>query len=146
MIVEPEQLPAAFEGKGRQLAFHDAETRLNPEVPFSPGLWVKFKDLGPVDSAWIRATGNVWFSCPASEVKCSLVATCNHNGTNYKYMFVALEYADLKPNQWNRVSIDYLIPLAPDPEDVLQAYFWYRGNGEILVDDIKIEFYGDSLL
>lgn len=116
--------------------------KMSPVVTFSPGLWIRFKDLNPGDSSWLRATGYVWFSCPPADVKCSLVATCNHNGINFKYMFVALEYEDLKPGQWNRVSIDYHIPRAPDQEDVLQAYFWYRGSGEMLVDDLSIEFYG----
>jgi hypothetical protein len=111
---------------------------LSSRVQFSPGLWVKFRDLTPGDSSWIRATGYVWFSCPPGEVKCSLVATCNHNGVNFKYMFIALEKENLKPNQWNRVSIDYRIPQAHGPEDVLQAYFWYRGKGEVLVDDVEV--------
>ena len=155
-------LPAAPEGKGKRLAFHDFESgdaadtashlaipgfkgkqslRLSSKVPFSPGLWIRFKDLRPGDSAWIRATGYVWFSCPVAEAKCSLVATCNHNGINYKYLFVPVEKQDVKPGRWNRISIDYRIPPAPDHDDVLQVYFWYRGSGEMLVDDIEVDFF-----
>ena len=161
-IEEPEKLPEAMNNSGRQLAFYDFESgncrdtsmhislkghggtqsfRMTPKVEFSPGLWIKFKDLNPGDSSWIRATGYVWFSCPPAGVKCNLVVTCNHKGVNYKYMFVALETLNLKPNQWNLVSIDYHIPQAPDREDVLQAYFWYRGSSEMLADDFKIEFF-----
>jgi hypothetical protein len=39
------------------------------------------------------------------------------------------------------VSIDYRIPPPPDHEDVLQAYFWYRGNGELLVDDVEVDLF-----
>jgi hypothetical protein len=159
---ETEHLPASLAGKGKTLAFHDFESvdirdtsqhlapsgyrgrqslKMNANVPFSPGLWMKFKDIDPGRPCWIRVTGFVWFSCLPSEVKCSLVATCNHNGVNYKYMFVPLELKSLKQNQWNGVSIDYAIPEAPDREDVLQAYFWYRGNGEMLVDEIVVEFF-----
>ena len=114
---------------------------MSSKVPFSPGLWIKFTDLHPGDDLWIRASGYVWFSCPAAEAKCSLVATCNHNGVNYKYMFVPIEKEEVKPGQWNRISIDYHVPPPPSREDVLQAYFWYRGNGVMLVDDIEVKFF-----
>ena len=115
-------------------------------VPYSPGLWTRFKDLNPGDSSWIRVTGFVWFSFPAAGLKCNLVATCNHKGLNYKYMFVDLGRENLKPGQWNKVGIDYRIPTPPDPEDVLQAYFWYRGGGEMLVDDINIVIFTPAKL
>jgi hypothetical protein len=144
-VAEREYLPEHLEGKGTRLAFHEQSLKLNSGMPFSPGLWIRFSDLNPGDQDWIRATGLVWFSCPADEVKCSLVATCNHNGVNFKYMFVALEYENLLPNQWNRVSIDYRIPPAPRGDDVLQAYFWHRGGAELLVDDIEIEYYANQI-
>jgi hypothetical protein len=160
--VEREKLPANLEGDGRRLAFHDFESgnatdtashlatrghtgkqslKMNSRVNFSPGLWIKFKELNPGDGAWIRATGYVWFSGSPSDVKCCLVATCNHQGVNFKYMFVALEKEKLQPNRWNRISIDYQIPPPPDREDVVQAYFWYRGNGEMLVDDVEVTLF-----
>ena len=160
--VEREKLPAALEGKGKRLAYHDFEAgnagdsasnlavaghggkqslKMSSRVPFSPGLWIKFRDLNPADSAWIRVTGYVWFSCLPAQAKCSLVATCNHNGVNYKYLFIPIETENLQQNQWNRVSIEYRIPLAPDRDDVLQAYFWYRGKGELLVDDVEVELF-----
>ncbi|MEI6682356.1 MAG: hypothetical protein WCO44_06995 [Bacteroidota bacterium] len=115
--------------------------RMRSWVPYSPGLWMKFRELKPGDSTWLRITGYVWFSCPPRDLKCSLVATCNRKGVNFKYMFMALEKENLKPNQWNRVTMDYRIPRAPDGEDVVQVYFWYRGKGEMLVDDIDIRLY-----
>ena len=158
-ICEREQIPDTTGMIIKRLAYHDFESGnagdtathlafrghsgkqalvMSSKVLFSPGLWIKFKDFNPGDSSWIRVTGYVWFSCPVSEAKCSLVSTCNHNGINYKYMFIPIEKEEVKPNQWNRISIDYRIPPAPDREDVIQAYFWYRGNGEMLVDDIEI--------
>ncbi|MFZ4521614.1 MAG: hypothetical protein ACOYNC_07910 [Bacteroidales bacterium] len=159
---EREQLPPGFEGSGKRLAFYDFESgnandsashltfsghsgkqslKMSSKVSFSPGLWIKFKDLKPGDSSWIRVTGYVWFTCPPGEVTCNLVATCNHAGVNFKYMFVALENENLGAGKWNKVTIDYHIPPAPDAEDVVQAYFWYRGKGEMLVDDIDAEYF-----
>ena len=160
--IEREKLPAVLEGKGKLLVLHDFESgnaadtasqlaaighggkqslKMSSRVIFSPGLWIKFKDLNPGDSSWIRASGYVWFSCSPAEVNCRLVATCNHKGVNYKYLFTPFETENLKPNQWNRVSIDYHILPAPDREDVLQAYFWYRGNGVLLLDDVEIQLF-----
>ncbi|MCX6304422.1 MAG: hypothetical protein NT040_05605 [Bacteroidetes bacterium] len=156
-----ERLPVGLEGTGKRFAFYDFESGnaldtgahlaarghggklslvMSSHVPFSPGLWIKCKDLN-TDSTWIRATGYVWFSCQPEEVRCNLVATCNRSGVNFKYMFVALENEQLKPNQWNRVSIDYRVPAAAGKEDVVQAYFWYRGSGVMLVDDVEVEFF-----
>ena len=157
-----EVIPAFLSDKGIILAHHDFEAgnagdpashlasfghsgkqslKMNAEFPFSPGLWITFKDLNPGDTAWIRATGYVWFTCPVSEAKCSLVATCNHKGVNYKYMFVPIEKESVKPGQWNKITIDYQIPPAASKEDVVQCYFWYRGAGEMLVDDIEINYF-----
>jgi hypothetical protein len=158
-VNERESLPSNLEGAGKQIALYDFEAgnamdtaqhlatkghdgkqslRLSQKVPFSPGLWIRFSELKPGDSTWIRATGYVWFSCPVSEARCSLVATCNHNGVNYKYMSIPVELSEVKRGQWNRISIDYRVPPAVDPGDVVQAYFWYRGIGEMLVDDISV--------
>ncbi len=126
---------AAMGHRGKQ------SLRMKPWVPYSPGLWMKFKELKPGDSTWLRITGFVWFSCLPQDVKCSLVATCNRKGVNFKYMFLALEKEKMKPNQWNEIIMDYRIPRAPDGEDVVQVYFWYRGKGEMLVDDIDIRLY-----
>ncbi|MCX6277609.1 MAG: hypothetical protein NT004_05900 [Bacteroidetes bacterium] len=160
--IEREQLPEHLEGKGTLLVFHDFESgnqadtslhltapghagkqsiRLNSRFPFSPGLWIRFSELNTGDSAWLRGSGYVWFSGNPDDVKCSLVATCIHRGINFKYMFIPLENENLTPSQWNKVTIDYRIPQPPSTDDVLQVYFWYRGNGEVLVDDVKVEFW-----
>lgn len=160
--VERDHLPAGLENQGTRLAFYDFETgnaadtashlafkghsgkqslKMNSKVIFSPGLWIRFRDLNHADSCWIRATGYVWFSGSPADAKCCLVATCNHQGVNFKYMFVALEKENLQPDCWNRISIDYRVPPAPDAEDVLQAYFWYRGQGELLVDDVEVTLF-----
>ena len=54
-------------------------------------------------------------------------------------MLIALEKENLVPNRWNKITIDYRIPEPPLGEDILQVYFWYRGNGEMLADDIGVE-------
>lgn len=115
--------------------------RLGRGVQFSPGMGTKFSDLHPGDSSWIRITGFVWFTCKPADVACKLVATCNHKGVGFKYMSIALGFENLRAGKWNKVALDYHIPPAPDGEDLVQAYFWYTGKAEILVDDIEIVYY-----
>jgi len=162
VVPERETLPDTAGWKGRRLAFHDFESgdpadtasncvagghngnqslRLRPWAPFSPGLWTRFGDLNPGETAWIRVTGYVLGPPDGKPLPAYLVATCNHNGVNFKYMYIDLEKEKLFPGRWNRLMMDYRIPRAPHPGDVLQAYFWYRGTGEMRVDDIEIEYY-----
>ena len=110
-------------------------------VNYSPGLWVRFGELKPGDSAWLRVTGWIWYSGNPQERKCYLVTTCNHKGVNFKYMFIDLEKENLGVGKWNRISFDYRIPRPTGPEDVLQAYFWYRGKEDLLVDDFECKVY-----
>jgi hypothetical protein len=45
----------------------------------------------------------------------------------------------LKPGVWNTVSLDYLIPVDPEPGDRLVSYVWYTGNEVIFIDDLRYE-------
>ena len=56
----------------------------------------------------------------------------------FKYRLLELEKQNLKPGIWNEVTMDYLTPFFEDKNDPVQAYFWYRGQKEILVDDFEI--------
>lgn len=146
----------------KRLAFHDFEggnaadtashlalsgfdsrqsLRMNSFVNFSPGLAIRFSELDPPHGSWLRITARVWFTGDSTAVKSSLVVTCNHKGINYKYQSIPMEYEGLAPARWNRVTIDYSIPEPPDPQDLIQVYFWYRGAGEMLVDDIETVYF-----
>ena len=161
-VVDREQLPDTSGYRSKQLASYDfewgnpADTTshlaltghnsrqsfcLKPWMPFSPGLWIQFKDLPGGDSCWIRATGYLWAPIHADSLPCDLVITCNHKNLNLKYMYACLDKEGLRRGEWNRVTLDYRIPDLPDKEDVLKAYFWYRGTGEALVDDVRVTLF-----
>jgi hypothetical protein len=112
--------------------------RMNSKVSFSPGLYMRFSEMKPAPGSWIRATARIWFPASAGEPDCSLIAACNHNGINYKYMSVILEKETLVPGSWNPVAIDYRLPEPSGDQDVMIVTFWYYGKGEILVDDIEV--------
>lgn len=142
-IVVQEPLPDSATLSSRHLTFFDS-VRMNSQTQFSPGLGITFRDLNPGNPAWIRITGNIWFSCRPEEVACNLVVTCNHKGINYKYVNLPLAKEPLKSHQWNKVSLDYRIPKAPDSDDLLQAYFWYFGTGEVQVNEIRVSYYEEK--
>jgi len=124
--------------------FHSGSSsfKMNKEVQFSPGLSVPFMKLSSnEEELWIRATGYVYFICKPEEVLANLVITCRHKRLDYKYRSLVLENEKLKPNIWNRVTLDYLCPYIPDKNDLLQVYFWYRGDKELFIDDLYIELF-----
>jgi glycosyltransferase involved in cell wall biosynthesis len=115
--------------------------RMSKKLEFSPGINLPYKDVSQKDFAWIRVTAFVWFTCKPEEVLCGLVITGNQNGTACKYRMLELEKANLKPGIWNKVTMDYMTPFFDDKNNTLQAYFWYRGDTELLVDDMEIRLF-----
>lgn len=115
--------------------------RMSQKLSFSDAVNIKYKDLSKKDFVWIRSSGYVYFTCKPEEAKCSLVITCNINGTAFKYRMLELEKQNLIPGQWNKVSMDYMTPYLDDKEDMVQTYFWYRGDKEILIDDFVVNIF-----
>jgi hypothetical protein len=115
--------------------------RMSRKLEFSPGINLPYKDLSQKDFAWIRASAWIWFTCKPEEAACGLVITCNQKGSAYKYRMLELEKQNLKPGVWNKVTMDYMTPYFENKNNTLQAYFWYRGNKEIMVDDFEITLF-----
>ncbi len=115
---------------------------MDKEQQYSPGIKIPFSDLTKKEeNVWVRASAFVYFTCDPKEVLANLVMTCNHMGRNYKYKSVVFENLDLKPDTWNEITMDYLLPFIPDESDQLQVYFWYRGEKEIFLDDFTIRVF-----
>lgn len=114
---------------------------MNSQVQFSPGLTTKYRDLTSKEFVWIKATGNVYFMCTPENVKCCLVITSLRDGKAHKYKMLALETLNLKPLEWNKVTMEYLTPYTPNRNDTLQSYFWYRGESEVFIDDFTLTLF-----
>ncbi|MFZ4563556.1 MAG: hypothetical protein ACOYNU_09290 [Bacteroidales bacterium] len=115
--------------------------RMSRKMEFSPGINAPYGELTKKDFAWIRASAWIYFTCKPEEAACGLVITCNRNGKAYKYRQLELEKANLKTGMWNRVTVDYMTPYFDDKTNTLQAYFWCRGDKEILVDNFEIRLF-----
>ena len=51
-----------------------------------------------------------------------------------------LDPGKIKEGQWNEFAINCILR-DPQKNDLLQAYFWYRGSSEMLVDDIEVTLF-----
>jgi hypothetical protein len=112
--------------------------RLSPEVQFSPNLIFQYKQLSHSDIFWIRASAWVYFTCNPEDVKCSIVITSRRHRHEYKYRGADLEKMNLEPGKWQYVHMDYLSPYMENRDDLLNAYFWYRGDKEVYIDDFTL--------
>jgi hypothetical protein len=112
--------------------------RLSPEVQFSPNLVFQYKQLSHSDIFWIRASAWVYFTCNPEDVKCSIVITSRRHRHEYKYRGADLEKMNLEPGKWQYVHMDYLSPYMENRDDLLNAYFWYRGDKEVYIDDFTL--------
>ena len=115
--------------------------RMDTGMTFSPGLNSSFADLGEKSLLGLRVTAWVYSSAPFSKNPANLVITCNHAGMNYHYKAIFLEQENLGPGEWHKLTMYYLAPASPDPQDRLQVYFWFRGKKEMYVDDLKTELF-----
>lgn len=105
---------------------------------FSPGLWLPLAAGDSIRNTWIRVTAFFYFTCISKENEVRMVITCNRRGKAFKYRF--LDLSDLKyfPGRWNRAEMSYLVPAPVQPGDVLQVYFWNRGEKQCHIDDFRI--------
>jgi len=115
--------------------------KMSKSLEFSPGINLPYQDISKKDFAWLRASAWVYFTCKPEEALCGLVITCNQSGKAYKYRMVELEKQNLKPGTWNQVTMDYMTPFLDDKASNVQAYFWYRGDRQIWVDDFDIRVF-----
>ncbi|MCX6234664.1 MAG: hypothetical protein NT175_08075 [Bacteroidetes bacterium] len=115
--------------------------KMDSTVEFSPNIAAKFKDLTSKDHAWIRASAYIY---PVSELKGKplfLVMTFSHKGANYQYKTLNISDLDLKMNEWNRVTMDYMTPFPRTKRDDLNVYLWNPGKAEVFVDDFMVEVF-----
>jgi hypothetical protein len=106
---------------------------------FSPTLDIQYGDFRKRPRVGMRITASVFAEDAPALSDVNLVITSNHKGDNYLYKRLNLGDLKLKPGIWNTVSLYYLIPADPPPEDKLGACVWYTGNSRVYVDDIKFE-------
>jgi hypothetical protein len=117
--------------------------KLDTKNIYSPAVEIPFQDLTSNYYCWLRAS--VWVYKPENSLKDEslLVVHFNYQGRAYKYRAVSFKNQDIefKPGEWNRISIDYMTPEVRTKEDPVKLYVWYRGKGEIFIDNLTLEVF-----
>jgi hypothetical protein len=121
--------------------------RMDSTRAFSPGFNIPFDELTKSNYAWIRATAYVYPTGDIAENDALLVITFSHRNKLYKYRVVSINEQELhvKPNQWNKITLDYMTPEARSVHDKLETYVWYRGKVNFYVDDFLIEVFEEKM-
>ena len=117
----------------------DLSIRMDSKHRFSPGYKITFEDLTDNYYAWIRASVKIRPNENTGPDDILLVAAFDYNGKYYKYR--TRKYKPGGKNGWKSLSLDYLTPEPRTKKDHLNVYVWYRGQGEIYIDDLKVELY-----
>ena len=104
-----------------------------------------FKSLTPYDHAWLRLTFYVFPQNGVEMKDFSLVMQFAHKGKAYKYktenIRKQLEGKTIQADKWIRLSFDYLTPEVRSEKDVLKIYFWNKGKGKVLIDDVSLKIF-----
>ena len=120
--------------------------RLDSANIFSPAIEIPFHELTGHYYAWLRASA--WIYEPDSSLtdESLLIIHFNYEGRPYKYRAASFQNRGLEiiPGRWNRISIDYMTPEVRTKDDPVKIYIWYRGKGEIYVDDLTLEVFESS--
>lgn len=117
----------------------NASIKLDSNINFSPNLELKYSEITEKDHAWIRISAWIYPTQDLNKHPCSIVANFKHKKYEYKYKAFDLDSKNIKINQWNKVTFDYLTPEVRRKSNKLQVYAWYRGKAPLYLDDLQIE-------
>lgn len=130
---QPKSLPGMF--------------KMHSGNPYSPGIKEPYNFFTGNYYFYLRA--GVWVYGFSEDIpgKLHLVfSTKNEAGEDLKYRaftFSTLQ-KEFKPGEWNYLSADYLTPEVRTKDEVVQAYVWYSGAGEVWIDDYKVELFKEE--
>lgn len=112
--------------------------RMDSNNRFSPGLNIAFRDLTDHDHSWLRAGVYVMPLEGVNFDDVILVMTFSH-GKYYKYRTKHLSaLPDAEAGEWNYLELDYITPEVRSTRDELSVYVWFRGEGTVYVDDLRV--------
>ncbi len=93
------------------------------------------------DHAWVKATACIY---PMGEIindSFRLSICFNHNGYIYNDMSYGSERMNLKLNQWNKITFNYLTPEVRRRNDKIKICFLHQGSTRIYIDNFQLDIY-----
>ena len=118
--------------------------RLDSITAKSPAVAKSYNELTSRDHAWVRVTAFVYPASDTSQNLFTLTIHFLHHGYPYKMVDKNSGDFGLIPDQWNRISVDYLTPEVRRRTDTLKIYFMNRGQGTAFIDDMKVEVFEEN--
>lgn len=118
--------------------------KMSKDIPFSSGLKEPYSHFSSNYFFFLR--GSVWVYGDSEDISTNLhlvFSTKNKTGGELKYRgysFSTLQ-KEFKSGEWNLLTADYLTPEVQSKEEIIQSYIWYNGDGEVWIDDFKIDLY-----
>ena len=121
--------------------------KMSSDNQFSPGLKEPYSRFS--SSYYFFLRGSVWFLSESADDLKNLrlvFSTKNKSGGELKYRAYSFNdmQKEFKPGEWNLITADYLTPEVQSKEEIVQSYIWYNGNGEVWIDDFKIDLYTEK--
>ncbi len=108
---------------------------------YSDNHLLRFSDLTSGHYVWLRISAFVYPKMSATAHPFSLVAGTFHENSTYKYQAEDSEDLDLKLNEWNFITMDYLSPEMRFRDDKFKVFIWNRGGNDLYLDDFKVEVF-----
>ncbi len=114
---------------------------MDSTAQYSPGLYIKFKNITGEYYAWIKAHAEFLVPENYNEPLPLLVVTFIHDKKCYKYLTKELKSDNDTSGVWQKSFVDYLTPEVRDKEDTLQVYLWHRGKKPVYIKNLLVEAY-----
>jgi hypothetical protein len=115
--------------------------KLGVDNIYSPAVEIPFSQITNSYYAWIRTSVWMFKTGQAEENDPLLVIHFSYNDRLYKYRTISFNDGQFqyKAGEWNKLTIDYLTPEVRSGNDPLKVYVWYRGQGDVFIDDMVVE-------
>lgn len=122
---------------------HSGETaiRLNINNVYSPGLKTEIRNLQDTSKVLIHASAYVYVPENAFYNPFHIVFSIENKDGAYVYEAVDSNVDDISVGEWNLIELSAEARNIKSTSDIMKVYVWYSGKRQIIVDDLKVEFY-----
>lgn len=108
---------------------------------YSPVIDIPYDNLTTKDHAWLRIRVKVFPVTRTDSDRFALVMHFSFNGFAYQYKSVESPALNLKLNEWNDISFDYLTPEVRRKNDIFRTFVWNITGAPVLVDALSVEVF-----
>ena len=108
---------------------------------YSPVIDIPYNEITTKDHAWLRIRVKVFPFAITEADRFALVMHFTHNGYAYQYRSIESPSMNLKQNEWNEISFNYLTPEVRRKDNIFRTFIWNISGAPILVDELSVEIF-----